>query len=147
MYLLEKFDRLKRLKAELLNLGVDALKETEKEFLDLNRDELRKGKNVQGGQIGEYASKYYANLKYRMNPSAHGKVDLYYTGSFTDLMKIEVNGSRFVVDSDDGKNSILQKKYGSAVSFFGLGGDAMQVYRRQHFFPALMPKVHTLIDG
>lgn len=64
------------------------------QMLDLNTEQLFKGRNSAGQQLGEYRNPVYAAFKNRLNPSAGlGTWDLHLTGDLYRSMFVEDGGS------------------------------------------------------
>lgn len=102
--------RLKTLtpqKLEEILLGV--IRDYSKQIIDLNQDQLQKGKNSQGKPLGKYVSKSYAKYKKKLNP--RGVVDLKLTGKFYDSFFVQAQKFPVFVDAKDSKTPKLKKKY------------------------------------
>ena len=130
--------KLERL--NVMEVAVETINETSKEFLDLNRDQLHKGKKSTGGGIGHYASLEYAQMKSAMNSEAgFGNVDLILTGSFNQKMEMSASGDTFKIDSADEKSTSLQLWYGTDV--FGLHPENQKGYNFTVFLPLFLRKI------
>lgn len=137
MTIKQKYDNYKKL--NLQRLGTEVLRDTKQDYLNEQRDQMMHGEDSQGGNIGEYSSQSYANLKFKMNTLAGGKVDLKYTGSFQDKLDLVTrSNSTFEVLSRDKKNGILVENYGQKI--FLLNDRYLQSYRIL-FMPKLVERV------
>lgn len=76
-------------------------------LLDLATDELDKGRDMNGGDLGEYANIAY---KGRLRP-----VDLKDTGDFRRSFELDVKGGRIEVDATDVKTVKLTDRYGDDI--------------------------------
>jgi hypothetical protein len=113
----QKIDRNKLLK--------QAIKKNEKELVDINRDQMRKGDSGEGKIKPDY-SPWYLNFKQGL-PSyfAGDSPDLFLTGSFQDTMFLDVKGDQAEFDSRDGKTTKLVDKYGETL--FDLNPNSMEL--------------------
>lgn len=141
----QKYKNFLLLKLDLNKLGSSALDETRDYYLDLNREQMSAGYSRYDERIGVYASPAYERLKASMNPIAGGWVDLKLTGFFQNMMYLKlVSDKKFEVGSQDSKSDELTSKYGDSI--FYLSPVRLEEYRTK-FFPALMPKIKTLVNG
>lgn len=132
--------RLERL--NVMEVAVETINETKKEFLDFNRDQLRHGLKTTG-PIAQYASSEYAQLKYSMNSLAgFGNVDLILTGSFSNKMTLLASGNKYAIDSGDEKTASLLLKYGTEV--FGLDDQRQPTYNFTIFLPLFLQKIQQI---
>ncbi len=85
----------------------DAIIKHEETILDLNRQQLDRGKDAKGDSLGKYK-----NFKYkgRWQP-----VDLKLTGDFRDKFSLEVDDKQTTIFSQDKKDDLLKKKYGKDI--------------------------------
>lgn len=88
-------------------------------ILDLVRNRMKQGKNTEGGLIGVYRSNNYALFKERLNPLAHGTVDLFLTGDLQKELTIKRDANLATIFSTNWKYDMLFEKYGGG-SAFGL---------------------------
>lgn len=145
MTIFEKYQRVKNLNSNLRLVGMDAMIATREQFLELNRDQMTAGWNSDDSRIGRYQSDSYARFKRLAFPQSGGWVNLRYTGSFQDKMRLVVNAREWKVTSDDGKAAKLTEKYGRNV--FGLAPQQLQEYRSEYFYPALMERINRQLNG
>jgi len=142
---LEDFiSRIERL--NVMEVAVETINETKKEFLDLNRDQLRHGKKSTG-PIGHYSMsprwQWYGEMKNRMNPlPGLGNVDLILTGSFSNKMTLKAAGNTYSIDSEDEKTTSLLFKYGTDT--FGLDGERQPTYNQTIFLPLFIRKIQQI---
>lgn len=144
----EKRDRWRKLRTELPNLGMQVLLETQKEYIELNIDQLKRGERSTGKKIGRYAnpSGWYAKRKFRQNPLAgEGNVDLINLGDWSERLQIMSQGERFEELSRDDKHNKLMGTYGTDV--LGLQPDNMNAYRGETFMPGLRKKAAKMTKG
>lgn len=107
--------------------------ETADSYANLNAEQMHKGINSQGEQIGQYKSEAYAEMKNIQNPlPGFGVVDLRLTGDFYAGIKTTVSGEKVTTESSDPKNDQLVEKYGPV---FGLSDR----YRREYLNEGLRP--------
>jgi hypothetical protein len=133
--------KLERL--NVMEVAVEVINDTSRQFLDMNRDQLRKGKKSTGGGIGQYASMEYAHMKSSMNSEAgFGNVDLILTGSFNQKMELSASGDSFKIDSADEKSTSLQLWYGTDV--FGLTDENQRGYNHNVFLPKFLQKIQQI---
>jgi hypothetical protein len=100
------------------------------------KDRWLRSESVNGGNItnkntgnSTYASLSYKSLKILKNPSAGGKIDLTFTGSLGDKIKIEKNSSgNYEIISTDPKYNEIGDKYG--FEEFGLSDAEMQYFMK-----------------
>lgn len=118
---------------EIDRVVVQTLKDSEKLVLDLNRDQLLRGKNNKGLQVGKYRNQSYSKYKKRLNPRANGNVDLKLTGRFQREFYLRTDPV-VRVWSRDLKVDPLVRKYGSSI--FGLSPQSNKALAR-----VIVPKV------
>ena len=140
----EKYQRFKGLQKDLDICGMDSMRDTQKEFLDYNKEQMLSGEGNDGQKMGEYAFPWYADTKFKMNPRADGNVDLYLTGSFQAGMFMDISAKNYVIKSTDGKTAKLLGWYPNA---FGLNKENLDEYRNGVFFDAFMKRVRRQVNG
>lgn len=102
------------------------IRESEKEILDLNKQQLFKGEDATGKSLGEYISKSYAKFKLLLNPL--GVVDLMLTGKFYDGFFLKKYSFPIKIDSKDPKRDALVKRKGENI--FGLNEESIRIFGR-----------------
>ena len=140
----EKYLRFKGLQKDLDIVGMDAMRDTQDDFLRLNKEQMLQGQDNEGNRIGEYEFGWYADFKSKLNPAAGGTVDLKVSGNFHDGMFMNITAKNYLVDSRDGKTMVLLSWYPKA---FGLSPDSKATYRSEYFFPAMMVRVRRQVNG
>lgn len=137
-----------KLQKTIQSIGIEALVETKKDYIDLNIDQLLHGKKSDGSQIGRYSMskswKWYADKKYDQNPLAgYGNKDLIDKKDFIEGIDIVSHGKSFEEFSHDEKQNLLVGTYGPEI--FGLQDQNLDKYRHENFYPSLMQKVRNII--
>ena len=146
MTIIQKLENFKALKRDLRVIAMDSLVDTQDEYLDMQRDQMTRGINSDGGEIGFYQSKAYQFMKERMNPLAGGTVDLKLTGDFqAELTLRRMSNKEYSIYSQDVKAPMLKKKYGENIYF--LSQAWMEQYRANSFKPNFMDKVNMVLSG
>lgn len=108
--------QLKILKSiDLDQVAIDTIKDHEKEIINLNRDQLRKGQKSDG-DMPAYPGLGYLNYK-RSLPTyfAGNKTDLYVTGDFQKEMRMRISGKEIEIYSSDWKETSLLERYGEEI--------------------------------
>jgi hypothetical protein len=113
---LRKADPLKALKS--------SIEKNEDEIMDLNRRQLDRGLDSEGGSLGKYK-----NFKYK---NRYEPVDLKLTGDFRNKFSLQVSDKETEIFSQDAKEAKLKKKYGKAI--FGISAP-------------LIPNMQTIIEN
>lgn len=85
----------------------DAIIKNEETILDLNRQQLDRGKDAKGDSLGKYKNFKYKN---RWQP-----VDLKLTGDFRDKFSLQVDDKQTTIFSQDRKDDLLTKRYGKDI--------------------------------
>lgn len=86
---------------------VEAAMEHEKEITDLNKEQLDKGLDSEGNDLGSYKRFSY---KKRYKP-----VDLKGEGPFRNSFELNAFGDGFEITATDGKTARLMAQYGPAI--------------------------------
>lgn len=96
---------------DLDNIKIAAIKKSEKDILEIHRDQLRMGLGGKGDIKPKYR-KAYLNYKQSL-PSyfAGNKVDLYLTGDFQNSTKLYYAGNEVEITATDKKTYDLVDKY------------------------------------
>lgn len=123
----------------------NAMIDTERDFIELQKEQLFAGERSDGKNIfniktgsDEYSERY-AQYKGKLRPiDLHDKGD-FYQGIFADARDIG-----FFVDSSDIKSADLQRRYGEEI--FGLGDDRLQEYIYQ-LSPVLIKNVENSLNA
>lgn len=84
-----------------------AIEQNDEKILDLNRQQLDKGKDAKGKSLGKYKNFKYKN---RFQP-----VDLKLTGEFRDKFTLAVDNKQTIIFSQDQKEAKLEKRYGKDI--------------------------------
>ena len=146
MTIIQKLENFKALKRDLRVIAMDSLVDTQDEYLDMQRDQMTRGINSDGGEIGFYQSKAYQFMKERMNPLAGGTVDLKLTGDFqAELTLRRMSDKEYSIYSQDVKAPMLKKKYGENIYF--LSQAWMEQYKANSWKPNFMDKVNMVLSG
>jgi hypothetical protein len=145
MTIQDKLARLKGLKKDLGLIGMDAMRETEKTFLDMNKEQMSKGKRSDGQRIGTYRLESYERFKTQKFPRSGGWVNLELTGAFKDAMRIKITAKKYEVYSDDSKEAKLLKWYSPLI--YGVNDEDFEIYRSAFFYPALMKRIRQQVNG
>lgn len=116
---MELSNRLKYLKANALQFLEVGIKNTEKELIDLQQDQMAVGENAEGDMIGRLKNEEYAKRKKQKGGIAKfGQVDLKNTGDFYDAIFVKIAKKYIEISSSDFKTDGLEEKYGEII--FGL---------------------------
>lgn len=146
MTIIQKLENFKALKRDLRIIAMDALVDTQDEYLDMQRDQMTRGINSDGGEIGMYRSQSYQYMKERMNPLAGGTVDLKLTGDFqAELTLRRMSDKEYSIYSQDAKAPMLKKKYGENIYF--LSQAWREQYKANSWKPNFMDKVNMVLSG
>ncbi len=121
------------------NISVDSIKETKEQYLDKQKEQLKKGLKKSGEKIGRYRNPVYAQKKFNQNPLAGlGNVDLKLTGDLYSATFLDVRDTELVIDSSDEKTQGLIDKYGDP---FGLSEESRKAYLNEDLQPVFMANV------
>lgn len=146
MTIIQKLENFKALKRDLRIIAMDSLVDTQDEYLDMQRDQMTRGINSDGGEIGTYRSKAYQFMKERMNPLAGGTVDLKLTGDFqAELTLRRMSNKEYAIYSQDVKAPMLKKKYGENIYFLSQAWS--EQYKANSWKPNFMDKVNMVLSG
>lgn len=141
----QKYLRFKALEKQLRNIASDVLFQNQDVYLDLQREQMLRGENSQGGEIGTYKILAYAEMKERMNPLAGGTVDGKLTGDFHRELTLRLMSARkFLVYSQDEKNQKLTKMYDH---LFLLNPNYLYEYRKKFFMSELKKKANEFTSS
>jgi hypothetical protein len=89
----------------------DALLQLEKQFIALQRGQMKAGETSEGNQIGQYTSpQYIQKRKKRGLITKH--VTLHFTGGFYQSLKLEKRGNEIWIASSWDGDKWLIKRYG-----------------------------------
>jgi hypothetical protein len=109
-------------------------------LIDLKEAEFKKGDRPSGKPLGKYRSKTYAALKQRMNPLAHGDVDLILTGSFINSAFItKPTEGTYLFGFRDSKTNSLIERYGTDIK--GLNQETFNGFQNNVIKPVLVEKI------
>jgi len=110
--IMKQYKNAKRI--SLSKLQAQAVKDNEKELVQLNRDQMRSGR-MGNGFLPDY-SPYSQTLKDRSNYKATWPtMDLYDTGSFQNKMYMELTPKSVLFDSRDSKTNDLLKRFSDEI--------------------------------
>ncbi len=84
-----------------------SLRKNDEKILDLNRQQLDRGRDATGGSLGRYRSFKY---KGRWEP-----IDLKLKGDFRGKLTLEVGKNESNIFSQDQKAGVLEKRYGKDI--------------------------------
>ena len=148
MTIKQKLDNFKAL--DLIKLGGEALEATKADYLAYNVDQLKKGKNKDGTQIGTYSTskmgRDYALYKHEKNPTAGlGNVDLINTGDMSEMLDFKLHNRLIETFSHDQKYNLLVGMYGN--KFVGMPDEKLDTYRKNDFYPDFMPRVKSRLNA
>lgn len=148
MTIRKKLDNFKTL--DLIKLGAEALESTKSDYLAYNVEQLKKGKNRDGTQIGTYSTskmgREYAEYKNRKNPTAGlGNVDLINEGDLSEKLDFKLHNRLIENFSHDEKYNLLVGMYGN--KFVGMPEEKLPEYRKKDFYPDFMPRVKNYLNA
>lgn len=138
--------RVRSQKASFTSIIRTCLLELEDDIRDTIKDRWLTSTSVSGGKIANkkngsssYARLSYENLKLKKNPSGGGNIDLTFSGSLGDKIKIvPVGNGDYEIISKDSKYEVIGKMYG--FEEFGLSQTEMF-----HFMKILELKINEKI--
>lgn len=116
----------------------EIIEETSHEISLLVQSQLQKGKLSTGAEIRPaYASTYYSNIKYRMNPTpGQGTPDIKFTGRLYDGIKVIANQETYSIESNVSyANSKSITQYGD--NLLRLSDESISKYVDETFAPRL----------
>jgi hypothetical protein len=121
-------------------ISQEVIEENADAIIGMNQMQMQMGQNANGGKIGWYRNKAYAELKHSMNPLPPFRVpDLHLTGAFYSGMKIHLIGADSVeITSDDEKTQGLIAKYGGEI--FGLQDAGVEAINEDVLMPEFCKK-------
>lgn len=100
-------------KLNIASIKTQAVKNKASLIEDLQRKQLRQGKDADGNPLLAYFASY---AKYKATLSTYyaplGVPDLYLTGSFHRGIRMKLSGENYTLDSSDSKSGKLEGKYG-----------------------------------
>jgi hypothetical protein len=123
--------------------ATESIKENSREYLNMNKDQMKKGEMPNGTLIKpRYSLDWYAHMKEQMNPLPGFKnPDLKLTGQFHLGMFMKVEGEDIIVGSSDSKADDLEKKYGSSSSIYGLNAENESTFTNDFVMPVFFRKL------
>ncbi len=138
------------LKVESTNLGLIAassVRNTSKELLAKNREQLLEGKKRDGRDLTpsyyddpyfktRAAAKRYADWKWRITPNPkrkRGTPNLFINGFFHRTIKLNVLGEEIIQFYGAFKQAEIEEKYGEEI--FGAGGEKKIAYISESLYP------------
>lgn len=142
-----ELQRVRSQKSSFSGIVRSCLLELEDDIRDTIKDRWLSSTSVNGGKItnkktgsSSYARLSYKNLKLLKNPGGDGNVDLTFSGSLGDKIKlVPYNNGDFMIISQDPKYETIGKMYG--FDEFGLSAKEMQ-----HFMKILETKINQKLQ-
>lgn len=133
----KKFD-----KAKIKPALEQAFNENAVAYADLNRKQLKLGKNKAGDTFGPYQDEFYATEKNKKNPlPGFGNPDYILTGDFAREIDAVLKGDTISVTSHDAKTyKIEQREFGLGGDpnlIFGVSSENKKVFQKQNFTPSV----------
>lgn len=136
---MELSKKLKFLKSNIIQFLETGIKNTEKQLIELQQDQMAVGENAEGNEIGTLRNLEYAKRKKQKGGIAKfGQVDLKNTGDFYDAIYLKISKKYIEISSSDWKTDSLEKKYGEII--FGLNE-----YYKQKYSEILIMELQNLI--
>jgi hypothetical protein len=129
--------------SNLEDIVTNAIKESEKELLDLLRSQLSHGEKGDG-QMPSYASEKYAEYKQKIGSQApKGITDLKLTGAFQNKLRLIITERGARIRSYDKKKSELLNHYSKEI--YELNAENQTFYLKQVLFPIIIKKVKNVM--
>ena len=123
-------DNLTKMLSGIDKIIKDAAERNNDELADIQTDQMQKGKNAIGGNIGSLRSPSYGQRKKNRGGRAPFlQVDLKNTGKFQRGVFAKVAATGILLDSSDSKTSELKEKYDKNGSIFGYNEDSKGLVR------------------
>ncbi len=123
-------------------IALKAVRDNEKEVLNLNKNQLLEGVDSKDSFLMPYASDAYAERKLKLNPL--GVTDLKLTGRFYEGFFIQANKFPIYIFSTDDKTRSLFGKYGADI--FGLDEKSLADVSQNMVLPALQLTIKKAFD-
>ena len=126
-------------------IAATSLQATADEFTEANKKQMMKGKRNDGKNIGDSPGQYYGSMMYardkqRMNSEpGFMNPDLKLTGSFQNMMYMNVEGENILMDSADSKAESLVEKYGESI--YGHSEPVKIPYVEDHLLPEFQSQI------
>lgn len=126
--------------------AMDLLVEEQKEVLDLNRDQLRRGFTKDGTRIKKYRSRSYAKRKQKINPApGFMNPDYKLTGKYWEGFRLKVlNSKEYEIFSVDSKAKDLEKRDTNA-NLYGMANESRDYFVRTHFRSLFIARVKNTL--
>jgi len=144
-------EMLRRLKSVsritvLREMVYDELIKEEHTLVMLKEQDFLEGDIYGSGAKDTYASKIYAQEKFKKNQRAgFGNVDLINTGAFIDSFKLnKPKGNKYLFGATDPKRNILVKDYG--IDIMGLNQDVFDKFQKEIIAPRFIKKLKEVIN-
>ena len=144
-------EMLRRLKSVsritvLREMVYDELIKEEHTLVMLKEQDFLEGDIYGSGAKDTYASKTYAQEKFKKNQRAgFGNVDLINTGAFIDSFKLnKPKENRYLFGATDPKRNMLVKDYG--IDIMGLNQDVFDKFQKEIIAPRFIKKLKEVIN-
>ena len=108
-----------------------AFEQTKEQLAEINRERMDDGVKSDGSLMPKYS--YISQTVYGY---PNTRIKLKATGSFQDLISIQINGNIVKTTSADEKTEMLQARYGKEI--FGTGGPYKLEYNKKYLSPAII---------
>lgn len=127
-------------KLNIPKLFEEIMEEQEQEILDLNRDQLLKGRNIKNQKIKpKYKSDQYAKKKAKKNPKPGlGTPDLKLSGDFQDSFFLKKKGKNYLFDAKVPYKQYIIPKYNDVL---GLSDKGEKEFKKDIVYKELMVKI------
>lgn len=114
------------LKIDLVPIKEQAVIDVKERILQMNKTQLREGKNNKGRYIEPRYSDLYLKVKRKLSSygAPNGVPDLYLHGSFQGEMDVIVENGQYDIISWDEKNAYLTERY---ANIFGLTKESKEL--------------------
>jgi len=133
--------------------AIEAVKENEEKFAEINREQMLAGKNADGGNLPKYVDDPYfksreSALRYeawkaRISPNAQkprGVMDFYINGKFHGTVNVQTSGFSIVYKTDSNISASVDSKTGG--KHLGLSLEYKQRACDEFYRDAVLKKVH-----
>jgi len=117
------YDKLRYVDRKVKTLVGRTIRQNANALKKLNVDQMRKGVDSDGDQIGNYKDKKWIAKRKKRNRQVKF-VDLRFTGDFQKSMYVKFDGAEINFGAKDWKQDILVHHWGDEI--FGLTDDNMQ---------------------
>ena len=136
----ELIDKLKKVESNLILTLSDVINDNNEQLEDAQRDQMAKGKNAQGKNIGRLKNAGYAKLKKSKGGKAPLNVaDLKNEGDFYKGIKASADKTDFTLTSTDFKKPFLIKRYTDAI--FGYNAKTFKQVKNVVLVPGMIKDI------